>query len=48
VGLDGIGRAIHPYPTQAEVFRKAADTWRRGKLNPGVRGALRLFFRVFR
>ncbi len=48
VGLAGIGRAIHPYPTQAEVFRKAADAWRRGKLTPGVRGALRLFFRAFR
>ncbi|HEX9054337.1 MAG TPA: mercuric reductase [Gemmatimonadales bacterium] len=48
VGLAGIGRAIHPYPTQAEVFRKAADAWRRGKLTPRVRGALRLFFRAFR
>ena len=48
VGLAGIGRAIHPYPTQAEVFRKAADAWRRGRLTPGVRGALRLFFRAFR
>lgn len=48
VGLAGIGRAIHPYPTQAEVFRKAADAWRRGKLTPGVRAALRLFFRAFR
>ncbi len=48
VGLGGIGRTIHPYPTQAEVFRKAADAWRRRKLTPGVRGILDLFFRVFR
>ncbi|HEX5386948.1 MAG TPA: mercuric reductase [Gemmatimonadales bacterium] len=45
VGLGGIGNAIHPYPTQAEVFRKAADTWRRGKLTPRMR---RLFARYFR
>lgn len=48
VGLGGIGRTIHPYPTQAEVFRKAADTWRRGRLTPRLRRALALFFRVFR
>jgi pyruvate/2-oxoglutarate dehydrogenase complex dihydrolipoamide dehydrogenase (E3) component len=48
VGLGGIGRAIHPYPTQAEVFRKAADAWRRGKLTPRVRKVLDLFFRVLR
>ena len=48
VGLGGIGRAIHPYPTQAEVFRKAADTWRRGKLTPRGRKVLDLFFSVFR
>ncbi len=48
VGLGGIGRTIHPYPTQAEVFRRAADAWRRGKLTPAARRVLRLFFRVFR
>ena len=25
LGLSAIGRAMHPYPTQAEVLRKAAD-----------------------
>jgi pyruvate/2-oxoglutarate dehydrogenase complex dihydrolipoamide dehydrogenase (E3) component len=48
VRLDGIGRTIHPYPTQAEVFRKAADAWRRGRLTPAVRRILALFFRVIR
>jgi pyruvate/2-oxoglutarate dehydrogenase complex dihydrolipoamide dehydrogenase (E3) component len=47
VGLGGIGAAIHPYPTQSEVFRKAADSWRRGKLTPGVRRAFSAFFRLF-
>ena len=48
VGLGGIGRTMHPYPTQAEVFRKAADTWRRGKLTPRVRRLFDLYFRLFR
>ncbi|HET8623617.1 MAG TPA: mercuric reductase [Gemmatimonadales bacterium] len=47
VGLGGIGAAIHPYPTQAEIVRRAADTWRRGKLTPAVRRAFGWFFRIF-
>ena len=47
VGLGGIGATIHPYPTQAEVFRRAADIWRRGKLTPRVRQAFATFFRLF-
>jgi pyruvate/2-oxoglutarate dehydrogenase complex dihydrolipoamide dehydrogenase (E3) component len=45
LGLGRIGATIHPYPTQAEVFRKAADAWRRRKLTPWVKRALQLFFR---
>jgi pyruvate/2-oxoglutarate dehydrogenase complex dihydrolipoamide dehydrogenase (E3) component len=45
LGLSRIGATIHPYPTQAEVFRKAADAWRRKKLTPMVRRVLQLFFR---
>ncbi|MBL8962337.1 MAG: mercuric reductase, partial [Gemmatimonadetes bacterium] len=37
IGLSRIGQTIHPYPTQGEVFRKAADLWRRRKLTPTVR-----------
>ena len=29
IGLAKVGATIHPYPTQSEVFRKAADAWRR-------------------
>jgi pyruvate/2-oxoglutarate dehydrogenase complex dihydrolipoamide dehydrogenase (E3) component len=47
VGLGGVGAAIHPYPTQSEVFRRAADIWRRGKLTPRVRRAFSAFFRLF-
>jgi len=45
LGLGRIGATIHPYPTQAEVFRKAADAWRRKKLTPMVKRLLQLFFR---
>jgi pyruvate/2-oxoglutarate dehydrogenase complex dihydrolipoamide dehydrogenase (E3) component len=45
LGLGRIGATIHPYPTQAEVFRKAADAWRRRKLTPSVKRLLQLFFR---
>jgi pyruvate/2-oxoglutarate dehydrogenase complex dihydrolipoamide dehydrogenase (E3) component len=45
VGLAGIGRTIQPYPTQAGVFRKAADTWRREQLTPRAKRLLRWYFR---
>jgi len=48
LGLGRIGATIHPYPTQAEVFRKAADAWRRKKLTPLVKRVLKVFFRSFR
>jgi len=46
VGLARIGATIHPYPTQSEVFRKAADAWRRTKLTARARRVLGLFFRA--
>jgi len=45
LGLAGIGATIHPYPTRSEVFRKAADAWRRTKLTPSARRVFRTFFR---
>ena len=48
LGLEQVGRAIHPYPTQAEAIRKAADEYRRQKLTPGAKRLFELFFRVFR
>lgn len=47
-GLLSLGEAIYPYPTQAEVVRKAADALRRRKLTPLARRAFDAFFRVFR
>ena len=46
VGLGKIGATIHPYPTQSEVFRKAADVWRRTKLTARARRVLQRFFRL--
>lgn len=46
IGLEKIATTIHPYPTQAEVIKKAGDTWRRGKLTPTVEKVLRIFFRL--
>ena len=48
LGLGRVGGAIHPYPTQAEVFRKAADAWRRGRLTPTARKIFAGYFRVLR
>ncbi|MCP4202653.1 MAG: mercuric reductase [bacterium] len=48
VGLGQIAATIHAYPTQAEVIKKAADTWRRGKLTPTVSKIFEIFFKLFR
>lgn len=48
VGLNKIAGTILPYPTQAEVIKKAADTWRRGKLTPLVQKIFATFFKLFR
>jgi pyruvate/2-oxoglutarate dehydrogenase complex dihydrolipoamide dehydrogenase (E3) component len=47
VGLGKIASVIHPYPTQGEVVKKAADAWRRGKLTPTVKRIFGAWFRVF-
>ena len=47
IGLGSIASVIHPYPTQGEVVKKAADTWRRGKLTPRARKLFSWWFRVF-
>lgn len=48
IGLGKIASVIHPYPTQGEVVKKAADQWRRTKLTPGVRKLFERWFRVLR
>jgi pyruvate/2-oxoglutarate dehydrogenase complex dihydrolipoamide dehydrogenase (E3) component len=48
IGLGKIASVIHPYPTQGEVIKKAADQWRRTKLTPGVKKLFERWFRVFK
>lgn len=33
-GLSQLAKVIHPYPTQSEIIKKAADAYRRTKLTP--------------
>jgi pyruvate/2-oxoglutarate dehydrogenase complex dihydrolipoamide dehydrogenase (E3) component len=47
LGLSAMGRTIHPYPTVAEAYRKAADLRRKEKLTPLAKRVLGLWFRVF-
>jgi pyruvate/2-oxoglutarate dehydrogenase complex dihydrolipoamide dehydrogenase (E3) component len=47
IGLGKIASVIHPYPTQGEVIKKAADAWRRGKLTPGVKKLFAGWFKMF-
>ncbi len=41
LGLGTLAATLHPYPTQAEAWKRAADAWNRGRLTPRVRGFLR-------
>ncbi len=47
VGLGGVGKTIHAYPTQSEVFRRAADAWRRKRLTPTAKRFFGWWFRLF-
>ena len=47
VGLSQIAATIHPYPTQGEIVKKAADAWRRTKLTPAVKRMFNTYFRIF-
>ncbi len=46
IGLGKFASTIFPYPTQAEVIKKAANLWRKGKLSPRVQAILRAWFRL--
>ena len=48
LGLGGFAGVIHPYPTQIEVIRKAADAYNRTKLTPRVAGLLKRWFAFLR
>jgi len=42
-GLGSLAKTIHPYPTQAEVIKRAADAYSRSRLTPFVK---RIFTRL--
>lgn len=44
-GLSAISGVIHPYPTQAEAIKKAADAYRRTLLTPRTKSLLTLLTR---
>ncbi|MEA2599028.1 MAG: hypothetical protein QOF89_20 [Acidobacteriota bacterium] len=48
IGLKKLASVIHPYPTQGEAVKKAADQWRRGALTPTVKKVFGTWFRVFK
>jgi len=41
LGLKDLARTIHPYPTQAEAFKKVGDAYSRTRLTPLIRGVFR-------
>lgn len=43
-GFKALGRTIHPYPTRAELLRKAADQRERARLTPLVRRLMAWWF----
>lgn len=48
LGLAKLSNVIHPYPTQAEAIRKAADAYNRTRLTPFVRKLFRLWLSMVR
>jgi pyruvate/2-oxoglutarate dehydrogenase complex dihydrolipoamide dehydrogenase (E3) component len=44
-GLSALSGVIHPYPTQAEAIKKAADAYRRTLLTPRTQSFLKLLTR---
>jgi len=45
-GLSALSGVIHPYPTQAEAIKKAADTYRRTLLTPRTRTFLKFLTKL--
>ncbi|MCB1008577.1 MAG: mercuric reductase [Acidobacteria bacterium] len=45
IGLGELAATLHPYPTQAEVVKRAADAWNRKRLTPFRRKLFGLWFR---
>ena len=48
MGLGALSAVIHPYPTQAEAIRKAADAYNRTRLTPTVKRIFEMLLRFQR
>ena len=48
LGLNDLARTIHPYPTQAEAFKKVGDAYSRTRLTPLIRGLFRFWLALTR
>ena len=48
IGLSKLATTIHPYPTSAEIIKKAADAFNRARLTQGTRRFFSLWFKIFR
>jgi pyruvate/2-oxoglutarate dehydrogenase complex dihydrolipoamide dehydrogenase (E3) component len=46
--LGHVARTIHPYPTQAEAWKRIGDAWNRTRLTPRVRRLLERFLALWR
>jgi pyruvate/2-oxoglutarate dehydrogenase complex dihydrolipoamide dehydrogenase (E3) component len=46
--MGALAETIHPYPTQAEAWRKLGDLWNARRLTSGARGVLKAFLAVQR
>jgi pyruvate/2-oxoglutarate dehydrogenase complex dihydrolipoamide dehydrogenase (E3) component len=46
IGLSKLSTVIHPYPTQAEAIKKAADAYRRTLLTPKSKNLLKILARL--
>jgi pyruvate/2-oxoglutarate dehydrogenase complex dihydrolipoamide dehydrogenase (E3) component len=48
IGLGALSAVIHPYPTQAEAIRKAADSYNRTRLTPRVKRVFEFLMKLQR
>ncbi len=42
-----LAQTVHPYPTQSEAWKRAADAWSRARLTPRVARLLGFWFEIF-
>ena len=48
LSMADLAKTIHPYPTQAEAWKRAGDQWSRTRLTPRAKGILQALIRLRR